>query len=361
MARINQYFPQSIPHPGETLSEKLEELGIGAKELAIKTNKPEKTISAVLNGESSITPDMAIVFENVLKIPARFWLENQSEYDEFEARTKRCAVIEAAKDWASQFPYKEMARLSWVRSTRNLSERADELLKFFAIADQTAWENYYLEQKLKLNFRISLKQSKAPYAISAWLRQGEILASNISAPDFDEKKFKEKLLLIKNIMAEQTGLFFNELQHHCAEAGVVVVYTPNLPKAPISGSTRWLNGTPLIQLSARYKQNDQFWFTFFHEAGHILLHGKKYISIENVEYVDAEHEKEIEADEFAISWTFSREQEAELRSYGDLTKENILKFAKKINTHPAMIVGRFHHNRSLHYSAGREFIVPISL
>ena len=64
MALQNQYFPQSVSHPCETLVEKLEEMGMGPKEFALRTGKPDKTITAILKGDSSITPDMAVQFEN---------------------------------------------------------------------------------------------------------------------------------------------------------------------------------------------------------------------------------------------------------------------------------------------------------
>lgn len=78
----NQYLPSIIFHPGETLAEKLEELEISPKEFAVRTGQPEKTISAILGGKSSITPEMAISFESELKIPAHFWLNMQRNYDE---------------------------------------------------------------------------------------------------------------------------------------------------------------------------------------------------------------------------------------------------------------------------------------
>lgn len=93
MAKKNEYFPQSVPHPGVDLSEKLNELGMGFKEFAVRTEKPEKTIAAILSGESSITPDLAVQFENVLKIPAHFWLNRQRNYDEYAARNKRNKLI----------------------------------------------------------------------------------------------------------------------------------------------------------------------------------------------------------------------------------------------------------------------------
>ncbi|MEI7983386.1 MAG: ImmA/IrrE family metallo-endopeptidase [Bacteroidota bacterium] len=360
MATMNQYFPQSIPHPCEILVEKLQEIGMGPKEFAVRTGKPEKTITAVLKGDSAITPEMAILFENVLMIPARFWLENQRDYDEYIARTRRVTAIEEALEWAKNFPYVQMAKYGWLASTRKAEEKVVELFHFFGLSSKSAWENYYLGQKLKLSFRISLKHTSEPYAVSAWLRQGDIIASKLPAGGFDEKKFMTNLRLIKTLMAEQPPDFFPKLQTLCAEAGVKVVYTPCLPKAPISGSSRWLNDTPLIQLSARYGQNDRFWFTFFHEAGHILLHGKKYISLENIDFTEVEADKEKEADGFSESWTFSLQQEKEVLAAIPMTVENIIAFAKKFNTHPAMIIGRFQHKKLLPYNMGREFIVPVN-
>ncbi len=361
MATKNQYFPQSIPHPCETLVEKLQEIGMGPKEFAVRTGKPEKTITAVLKGESCITPEMAIRFENVLKIPASFWIENQREFDEYIARAKRVTVIEEAIDWAKSFPYAQMANFGWVPVTRKAEGKVEGLLQFFSFSNKTAWENYYLGQKLKLSFRISLKHTREPFAISAWLRQGEILASKLQVTSFDEQKFKTNLQIIKNIMAEQPADYFSKLQNLSAEAGVKVVYTPCLPKAPISGSSRWINDTPLIQLSARYRQNDRFWFTFFHEVGHILLHGKKYISIENIDFTDTETDKEKEADEYSENWTFSHKQEEEVLAAVPLNEDDIVAFAQKFNTHPAMIIGRFHHKGLLPYHIGRKFIIPLNL
>jgi Zn-dependent peptidase ImmA (M78 family) len=86
------------------------------------------------------------------------------------------------------------------------------------------------------------------------------------------------------------------------------VHTPYINKALINGCTRWLNHTPFIQLTDRYTSKDSFWFTFFHEAGHIILHGKKDIFLENLDYSDKDLHKEEEANEFACKWTLKDRQ-----------------------------------------------------
>jgi HTH-type transcriptional regulator/antitoxin HigA len=359
MAQANEFFTDIAFHPGETLAEKLEELKMGPKEFAIRTGKPEKTIIAILKGDSSITPEMAVLFESVLKIPARFWIKRQFNFDEYKAREKRALAIEKAKEWAKCFPISDMVKCGWLNSKTEADEKVAELLLFFRLSSPDAWENYFFKQQLKVAFRISLAHTKEPYAISAWIRQGEIQASQIQCAEYSEAKFKKTLKEIKSLMAKQPNDFFEQLQQLCLTCGVKVVYTPCIKKAPLSGATRWIDDNPLIQLSGRYNQNDRFWFTFFHEAGHILLHGKKDIFLEDIEYSDADLQKEAEANEFAIEWTFSKEQEKELLDASPLSIEMIQEFAKKFNTHPAMIIGRFHKKQFVHYAQGRDFFVKL--
>jgi hypothetical protein len=252
-----------------------------------------------------------------------------------------------------------MIKKGWLPQNSLLERKTADLLAFFSISSHRAWEDFYLNQQLKVAFRISLAHTKEPYAISAWLRKGDLQASELSTNDYNDKSFKEALPEIKSIMAKHPTDFFKKLQAICLETGVKVVHTPCLPKAPIVGSTRWLNDTPLIQLSGRYKRNDIFWFTFFHEAGHILLHGKKDIFLEKIDYSEKDIKKEEEADNFAIKWTLTKEEEQEIIDFAPLTEVDIRSFARKFKTHPAIIIGRLQHDKLISYGLGRKFLIPV--
>lgn len=82
----NQYSAPIVFHPGETLAEKLVEMGMGTKEFAVRTGKPEKTIIAVIKSDSALTSDVAVQFESVTGIPAHFWMNSQRSYDEYIAQ-----------------------------------------------------------------------------------------------------------------------------------------------------------------------------------------------------------------------------------------------------------------------------------
>lgn len=359
MAIITQYYPQTVSHPGTTLAEILAEKQMGAKEFAVRTGKPEKTISDVLNGKSGITPEMGILFEQVLKIPAHFWINRQRTYDEYLARVAYQKTIDEGIEWSKIFPYAKMASLGWVKPTTKKEVKVTNLFEYFEVSNTKGYYDFYHNQKLPVNFRISLKENENAGAISAWLRQGEIQAEAYGVSEFDKKKLQEILPKLKNIMVTQPNDFFSKIQALCSYAGVKVVHTPCLPKAPIHGSTRWLVDAPLIQLSGRYKRNDIFWFTFFHEIGHILLHGKKYISIENIEYDGENQIYENEANEFSANLLLTKEQENEITSNRNLRENDVIRYAEKFKTHPSIIIGRLQHLKLIPFGLGNNLFNPI--
>ena len=337
------FVPMVVYHPGETLGEKLEEMGMSVKEFAVRTSKPEKTIIAVLSGDSAVTSDMAISFENVTRIPAHFWMNKQCLYDEYKAREKREELISASVEWAKKFPVGAMAKLGWIKPCKIARERVPVLFDFFGISTAMAWMDYYCHQTLKLAFRISLAGVKEPYAISAWLRKGELQAAQMEVAPYSPKLLKEKLQDFKELMVQAPDDFAVGLQRMCASVGIKLVFTPCLPKAPISGSARWHNEIPCVQLSGRYNRYDTFWFSFFHELGHILLHGKKEIFLEDMEYADRQDDKEREADKFAADILLSKEMESQMARWPDFSEKRIRRFAKEVHTHPSVVVGRLQH------------------
>lgn len=311
MAQTRQFFdPSKLPvvsHPGEILEEKLQEMNMGVKEFATRVSKPEKTIIAVLKGKSSITPDMAVAFEMVTKIPTYMWLRHQKSYDEFIARKKREATLKEGMRWAKKFPVAEITKLGWFSDINNSAEDpkniVDTLCTFFAVSSPKGWEDFYLNQRLRVAFRITLSKACNPYALSAWLRRGEIQAGEMST----NVKYTSKLL--RGILNEITQIRKSESEDYkstlislLSQAGVKLIFTDTLSSAPVKGCTRYIYGVPCIQLAKDFESKSDFWQTLFHEIGHILLHGKKDIFMENVNYGDKDPEKEKEADEFANVW-----------------------------------------------------------
>jgi len=357
------FIPHVVYHPGVTLTEKLEELGMTVKEFAVRTTKPEKTIIAVLKGSSALTPDMAVAFESVTGIPAHFWMQKQQKYNEYVARQKREKSLEESVTWSKQFPLSEMEKRGWLKpEDKTPQAKVIALFSFFAVSSKEAWEDYYFHQQLKVAFRISLSQTKNPYAVSAWLRRGEIQAASIPlTAEFSPELLRRTIPEMKSLVIDASPEMPKRLQEVCAKCGIKLIYTECLPKAPISGATRWIQNVPCIQLSGRYKTQDRFWFNFFHEIGHILLHGKKDIFLEDIEYSTYQKEKEEEADKFASETLMDTKQEQELIQLTHFSKESIMRFSEKFNTAPAIIVGRLQHKSLLSFKALNDLKPNIEL
>ena len=269
--------------------------------------------------------------------------------------------LEKEKDWLGAFPIKEMRKYAWLPDTKEKHILVDNLLKFFSVASTDEWKRIYIDEEVSVAFKISLAHTQSPHAISAWLRKGEIQATEIDIAEFDKKKFKEALAESKELAFLMPEDYTKQLQNICAKCGVAVVFTQSLPKAPISGATRWFHNKPIIQLSCRFRTNDHFWFTFFHEAAHIILHGKKDIFLENVEGTEIDQEKEEEANAFAAKILLTENELQQIIDAVSLTKEMINEFANKFRTPAGVIIGRLQHLKLMPFNFGNSFRQKIDL
>jgi hypothetical protein len=189
-----------------------------------------------------------------------------------------------------------MAKLGWIRKLKDKFEQLEEVLRFFGIASPEQW-NAIWSSDLQVAYRQTQKQDKSIEIISAWLRRGEIEAQNVQCASYDNKAFRDILDEIRGLTREKdSGVFVPRLIELCASAGVGVVFVPALTNLGIYGATRWTGNRPVIQLSLYLKSNDHLLFTFFHEAGHILRHGRRELFLEGNQIDD---KKEDEANTFA--------------------------------------------------------------
>ncbi|WP_428606606.1 HigA family addiction module antitoxin [Sedimenticola sp.] len=340
---INQYTPDYTVTPGEVLEYELEMRHMSKSELAKRTGLTEKHLNTIFKGKGtvSITPETAIKLERALGMPAEYWLNLEANYQETRARLAEAKLLEKDLDWLKRIPIAAMTKLGWLEKHRDKKQQLDALLRFFGIASVEQWDELW--PKVAVAYRQHNKQEVFPEAVSAWLRQGEIEAVSLACAPFRKSKFREVLDEIRKLTAviDPTD-FVPELQRLAAQAGVAVVLTPALPKTGVSGATRWLNpDKAIIQLSLRYKTNDHLWFTFFHEAGHILLHGKKELFIEGNNGMDAE--KEEQANTFAAHELIPKKDFTAFVCQGDFSKASIQHFAKAVGIAPGIVVGQLQH------------------
>ena len=75
----------AIP-PGETLAEDLDFRGMSAQELADMIGQPVAIIEEIVRGERPITEDLAQRLSDALGVPAQFWLNLESHYQQTLSR-----------------------------------------------------------------------------------------------------------------------------------------------------------------------------------------------------------------------------------------------------------------------------------
>src|SRR5438105_12685937 len=131
----------------------------------------------------------------------------------------------------------------------------------------------------------------------------------------------------------------------CSRSGVAVVFVREVPGTRASGAARWLSPTKaLIQLSLRHLSNDHLWFSFFHEAGHILLHGKRMMFIDVERMLTDEHEDE--ANRFARDFLIPPSVGVRLRDLSE-HEDEVMRFAKEAAIAPGIVVGRMQNEGML--------------
>lgn len=343
----NRFLPNYAVAPGELLLEELEHRGMTQAQLAERTGLTKKTINEMVKGKAPITADTALKFERILGQPAQYWLNLETLYQEDKARIAELERLKPDTPWLSNLPVKKMIEYGWIRDFPDRRAQLWEVLSFYGIATVKQWDSIW--QSPTAAYRRSQVFDGTAEALSAWLRRGEIEAKQLSCAVYDAAAFKKSLDTLR-LLTQETDpeIFVTALQKECASCGVAVVLVPELPKTHVSGATRWLSANKaLIQLSLRHKSNDHLWFTFFHEAGHIVLHGKKEVFVDSA--TGGEGEKEDQANRFAAEHLIpSMQFKGFVKTCnGRFSKDAIRDFSSRIGIAPGIVVGRLQHEKLL--------------
>lgn len=333
------YKPTTANNPGEVLQQTLDANEMSQKDLATRTGLTPKTINEIIKGKNPITHETAIKFERVFGVSASFWNNLQKNYQEYIAQQESLSNIEKQTRYLDRFAcYAEMVRYGWVQKTRKPIEKVVNLLTFFRVDSLELISDVH-----DIAFRKKSDADISNEALSAWIRQGEIEAEKIETEPFDEEKLKSLIPYLRNLTVLPAEKFCEVLVEECRKCGVAVVFVPALKKTYVNGATRWINkDKAILQLSLRNKYADIFWFSFFHELAHILLHGKRdqFIDIGDKK---SEEQIEQEADTFAQEALFPKEL-ADKYLDQSITPTRIVEIGKELKLDPGIIAGRLAHD-----------------
>ena len=345
----------TVFHPGEFLAETLEEFGMSQAELASRTGLSKKLVNEIVRGKNPISRATASCLANVFSLSEQYWNNLQERYDSDRVRLEKEGVFKKeVEKYLNSFAetYKEISKIGFASGLRNVqSNSVDivlELQRFFGVGSLE-----YVGQKQssfchsKVAFRKYKGKSCNQNTSLAWLRLGEIKAQRTQTKKFDKKMLKDNLEDIARMSMEDYQTYLPKLEKVLRDCGVVLACLPYLKRTYIQGASAWINrDTALIMINTAKKSEDRFWFTLFHEIGHILKHSKKECFIDFEETDMSENEKE--ADAFAekcLIPDFKDVQEELLpRQYSEHTVQDsdhpIVAAAKQMQRSPAILAGR---------------------
>ena len=346
MATDVRVWPDIAIPPGDLLAETLETLGMSQAELARRAGRPVQAINEIIRGTKEITPETSLQLERVLGVPAHIWTRLEADYRYTRARLEDQARLKVELPRASKYPYATMAALGWVRRTGIAVERVQELLHFFGVASLQ-----HVPAIEAAAFRRSAKLQASREVLAAWLRQGERAAQQEPVRRFSAPRLRAALTDLRALTRRTPEEFEPRLRPLLAEAGVALALVPHLPGTGAHGATRWLRpDRALVQMSIRYRWDDIFWFSLFHELGHVLLHGRGAVFIES-EDGDREDEPERDADRFASDHLIPPSAYEAFRPRPDYrTQAAVVEFAREQGIAPSIVVGRLQHEGHLPHS-----------
>ena len=340
----------AIP-PGATIREQLESRKISQKEFAQRMDMSEKHISHLINGKVELTHETALRLESVLGIPARFWNNMESLYREQEARAREELALEHDETMASKMPYSECAKLGWIQPTRKIAEKVHNLRRFFEVANLKVLEDM---QVPGIAYRAVGESISSAYAQAMWAQKAKLDAREVQTDAININQLKASISQVRALTTSEPEDFCVELKSLFAKCGIALVFLPHLNGSFLHGAT-FIDGNHIVLgLTVRGKYADTFWFSLFHELGHII-HG--HIS----SFADINENNELEANYFAQNTLIPTEKYREFLERNDFSKGEIQYFANIIGIAPGIILGRLQKENYIPYSWHNELKVMYRL
>lgn len=348
MSRNRSFRPEWVSAPGETIADILAERGLSIEDLRRGTDLTLEEVDGLMEGRISVTLSMARRLTDILGGSHEFWMSRDYQYREDISRSHS-----TARQWLRELPVADMIRFGWIRPVPHPVNEAAACLAFFDLPSVESWRRAYRSLERTAAFRTSRAFDSRTGSVAAWLRRGEIEAEGIAVKPWDPGRFEECLVRVRGLTrVKDPAIFLPNLQELCAEAGVAVTVVRAPAGCRASGAVRFLTPSKaLVQLSFRFLSDDHFWFTFFHEAGHLLIHGKKIAALESLrrdrwgllEGVDSlAEEDELAANEFASQTLIPPELRNELEKLRSDSR-SIIRFSVLAGVSPGIVVGQLQH------------------
>lgn len=343
-----------VPPPGRIIRRELDARGWTQKDLAHIMDRPEQTISQIVNAKKAITPETALQLAAAFGTSAELWLNLEASYQLHQTRQEEDHPdISRKSRLYSLVPLSEICKRGWVRCGGTLEDMERRVCDFLGIATPDE------VPELAVSFRQSDIGDPEVAAEMAWVKRVEHLAQQQMLGDFEWERLEGAM---DDLLAcATTARDVRRVPPLLQDLGVHFVIVPHLSKTYLDGAAFRLDGNPLVALTLRHDRIDNFWFTLLHELAHIVAdHQGGYLDDLDEE---ADTPEEIEANRLARDWLIDRD---ELQAFVNATdpyfsREKIIAFAEYVQRHPGIVLGRLQHEELVPYKNLRDLLVPVEV
>ena len=342
------FRPNWTSAPGDTIADILRTKQLSKFDFSEIAGFSVDQIDDLVNGRATITLSTARILSATLGASTEFWMSRDYQYRQETARLNNID-----REWLRELPLRDMLKFGWITPIPLPSEELSVCLQFFGVNSVSEWQSIYSQLEETVAFRSSQTFDSRLGATAAWLRQGELMASEIACGSWQPESFYNSLAEIRALTRQKSPQqFLPKLQSICSANGVACVVVRSPRGCTASGATRFLaEDKALMQFSFRYLTDDHFWFTFFHEAGHLVLQGEKMKFarvlqdnlpwiLEDLEGSDSEDERQ--ANEFAGSILIPEQFRTDLMRIS-VNARGIIRLAGKAGVSPGVVVGQLQH------------------
>ncbi|AQR60263.1 DNA-binding protein [Brevundimonas sp. LM2] len=332
--------------PGDSMRAAMQRKGKSADDLASHLNGGLQEVRGLMEGSLAIDENTAGALARALGATSTFWLQRQANY-EISLERAVSAALPRVDEWLDVVPTPGPARRGQFTEEAMRSE-LERRLVFFSVPTLDAWQQRYGNVFSDTKFRTSPSFQSSKAATTLWLRRGELEADLAITKPFRESRLREVLPAIRELTRiSKPDRFLPKLKVLCAEAGVAVVVVKTPSGCHASGASRMISADKaMMLLSFRHRADDHFWFTVFHELGHLILHGgQTFVDAEDT-IVDA---LEQEANQFAADCILPDSERSQLASLSP-DRRSVLSFSKINGISPGLTVGQMQHLKLISHS-----------
>ncbi|MBQ7739046.1 MAG: ImmA/IrrE family metallo-endopeptidase [Desulfovibrionaceae bacterium] len=250
--------------PGETIKEQLAYKNMPQEKFSEEMKLSPENTEKLLNGTIHLTSDMAYRLEYVLGIPKIFWENLEKIY----RKTIYKALLENDAKIARKFPLKEMQKRHWIKKGRSKEEEDAKILRRYFEVDCIS--SMLSEKSFPIDSRCLKKKDSTDTALLTWAQQARIISRTINVSPISVQRLRDAIPDLRTLSLKTTTEFCPILLKELALCGIALVFLPHLPGSYLHALTFREKQKLVICLSAHGKDDDKFWFSLFHEIGHIL-------------------------------------------------------------------------------------------